>query len=328
MRISPYFRLMRLDRPVGTLLLLWPTLAALWLAAGGLPSPPLLVIFVVGTFLMRSAGCVINDIADRKVDGHVERTRNRPLAIGEVGLRAAVVLFVLLCLGAASLLVFLNDDTRLLAIAGLGIAVLYPFLKRWTNLPQLGLSVAFSWGILMAFTAVGDTAAGHFDMVGGGAQNGATPVGHLVSENAGRTSWGRWSLAAFIKALGQIPFAGWVLFAASAVWILAYDTLYAMTDRKDDIQVGVKSTAVLLGRLDRPVVAALQAGTLVGFAAVGVLYGFGWRYVLGLAAILGLFVYQQSIIRERQPAACFKAFLNNTWVGFSLFAATFLEVTF
>ena len=281
MPAGPYIRLMRLDRPVGTLLLLWPTLAALWLAAGGFPPALLLGVFIIGTFLMRSAGCVINDIADRKVDPHVERTRNRPFATGEVSLGRAIGLFLVLCLAAASLLIFLNNAARLLAVAGVGVAVLYPFLKRWTHLPQLGLSVAFSWGILMAFAA----------------------------------------------AAGEVPRAGWVLFAASAAWIVAYDTLYAMTDRADDVEVGVKSTAILFGRFDRLVVGVLQAGALTGFAALGLFFPFGWWYLAGLTAILVLFAYQQVLIREREPAACFKAFLNNTWVGFSLFAAVVLELS-
>ena len=281
MPAGPYIRLMRLDRPVGTLLLLWPTLAALWLAAGGFPPALLLGVFIIGTFLMRSAGCVINDIADRKVDPHVERTRNRPFATGEVSLGRAIGLFLVLCLAAASLLIFLNNAARLLAVAGVGVAVLYPFLKRWTHLPQLGLSVAFSWGILMAFAA----------------------------------------------AAGEVPRAGWVLFAASAAWIVAYDTLYAMTDRADDVEVGVKSTAILFGRFDRLVVGVLQAGALTGFAALGLFFPFGWWYLAGLTAILVLFAYQQVLIREREPAACFKAFLNNTWAGFSLFAAVVLELS-
>ena len=281
MPAGPYIRLMRLDRPVGTLLLLWPTLAALWLAAGGFPPALLLGVFIIGTFLMRSAGCVINDIADRKVDPHVERTRNRPFATGEVSLGQAIGLFLVLCLAAASLLIFLNNAARLLAVAGVGVAVLYPFLKRWTHLPQLGLSVAFSWGILMAFAA----------------------------------------------AAGEVPRAGWVLFAASAAWIVAYDTLYAMTDRADDVEVGVKSTAILFGRFDRLVVGVLQAGALTGFAALGLFFPFGWWYLAGLTAILVLFAYQQVLIREREPAACFKAFLNNTWAGFSLFAAVVLELS-
>ena len=280
-RSNPYFRLMRLDRPVGTLLLLWPTLAALWLAAGGVPPLILLLVFVVGTFLMRSAGCVINDIADRKIDPHVARTRDRPLAAGEISLNRAVWLFAVLCLATASLLVFLNDAARLLAVVGLGVAVLYPFLKRWTNLPQLGLGIAFSWGILMAFAAV----------------------------------------------TGSIPSTGWVLFTASALWIVAYDTLYAMTDRDDDLKAGVKSTAVLLGRHDRPAVGLLQGGALAGFSVLGFHYSFTWWYPAGLAAILGLFVYQQILIRSREPAACFHAFRNNTWVGFILFAAVVIELS-
>ena len=281
MKAGACLRLMRLDRPVGTLLLLWPTLAALWLAAGEVPPGGLLAVFVAGAFLMRSAGCVINDIADRRVDPHVARTSSRPLATGEVGVGQAAGLFVALCAAAASLLIFLNDAARLFAAAGLGIAIAYPFLKRWTNLPQVGLGAAFSWGILMAFAAVTES----------------------------------------------VPLAGWILFAASAAWIVAYDTLYAMTDREDDLKVGIGSTAILLGRHDRTAVAILQAGTLAGFAAVGFRYSFGWWYAAGLAAILALFVYQQALIRDREPAACFQAFRNNTWVGFSLFAAVVMELS-
>ena len=279
--VDRYFRLMRLDRPVGTLLLLYPTLAALWLAAGGVPSGVLCIVFVVGTFLMRSAGCVINDVADRKVDPHVARTRNRPLATGEVRVGQALALFVALCLPAALLLALLNDAARLLAVAGFCVAVVYPFLKRWTNLPQVGLSVAFSWGILMAFAAV----------------------------------------------CGNVPAAGWVLFAASAAWVVAYDTLYAMTDRDDDLKIGIKSTAILLGRHDRVAVGVLQAGALAGFAAVGVQYSFGAWYAAGLASILGCFVYQQVLIRARDPTACFTAFRNNTWVGGVLLVAVILELS-
>ncbi len=281
MRLDPYLRLMRLDRPVGTLLLLWPTLAALWLAAGGAPPPVLLGVFVAGTFLMRSAGCVVNDIADRHIDPHVARTRNRPLAAGEVGPGRAMALFLALCLAAAPLLIFLNNATRWLAALGVGVAVLYPFLKRWTHLPQLGLGIAFSWGIPMAFAAVAE----------------------------------------------GVPPAGWVLFAASVAWIIAYDTLYAMTDRADDLKVGVRSTAILFGRFDRLAVGVLQATALAGFAALTLFYPFGWGYLAGLAAILGLFGYQQVLIGAREPAACFKAFLNNTWVGFGLFAAVVIELS-
>jgi len=281
MRLAPYLRLMRLDRPVGTLLLLWPTLAALWLAAEGWPPWQVLVVFVVGTFLLRSAGCVINYIADRNVDAYVQRTRSRPLATGEVRVRHAVWLFIGISLAAASLLIFLGDAARLLAAVGLGIAVLYPFLKRWTNLPQLGLGVAFSWGILMAFAAV----------------------------------------------QGSIPAAGWVLFAASAAWILAYDTLYAMADREDDLKIGVKSAAILFGRFDRVIIGVLQAGALLGFAMLYGHYPLGWCYAAGLVIMLSLFVRQQVLIRERARAACFQAFANNTWVGFAFFAAVVLELS-
>ena len=279
--IGIYLRLMRLDRPVGSLLLLWPTLAALWLAADGTPPWRLVVIFTLGTFIMRSAGCVINDYADRDWDRHVKRTANRPLTAGQVSGREALTLFMALSAGGLLLLIFLNPMTRLLAVGGFAIAVIYPFMKRWTYLPQAVLGAAFSWGLLMAYTSV---------------QN-------------------------------QLPREAWLLFVASLLWIVAYDTMYAMVDRDDDLRVGIKSTAILFGTADRVMIGILQASTLVTLARFGSLGELGYFYHLGLAAMFGLFVYQQFLIRQRERAGCLKAFLNNTWAGLALFVGVVLEVS-
>ena len=278
-RLRPYLRLMRLDRPVGTLLLLWPTLAALWIAARGVPPLGILATFAIGAFLARSAGCVVNDIADRRLDGKVARTRDRPLPQGEIALTKAVVLLFVLGALCAVVAWTLNPLCRVLAVAGAALACAYPFLKRWTHWPQAALGVAFSWGIPMAFAAVAGA----------------------VSANA------------------------WLLFAASFAWVVAYDTLYAMVDRDDDRKIGVKSTAVLFGNADRAVVAALQVATLGLLAWLGVRLGAAPPYFAGLAAIAGLFGFQQWLIRNRERTACFRAFRNNSWVGFALFAAVVVE---
>ncbi len=279
MAIAPYLRLMRVHRPVGTLLLLWPTLAALWLAAEGPPPPGILAAFVVGTFLARAAGCVVNDIADRDFDGHVERTRDRPLARREISVAQAVALLAILGGLCGAVVLTLPPLTQALAVAGAAVAVVYPFLKRWTHLPQTALGVAFSWGIPMAFTAV-------------------------------------------TGAIGQ---AGWLLFAASLVWIIAYDTIYAMVDRSDDVLIGVKSTAVLFGDADRAAVGALQVATVGLLIGLGVSLALTPIYYAGVAVAAGLFVYQQRLIRDRHRAACLRAFANNVWVGFALFVATAAE---
>ncbi len=270
---------MRLDRPVGSLLLLWPTLAALWMAADGLPPIGLLVIFTLGTFVMRSAGCVINDYADRHVDGSVKRTQNRPLVTGAVTPRQALLLFAALALIGGVLILFLNRDTQYLAIAGLAIVATYPFFKRWTYLPQVALGAAFSWGILMAWTATGKG----------------------LDEGAG------------------------LMFVGSVLWIVAYDTMYAMVDRDDDLKIGVKSTAILFGNLDRAMIAILQLATLVCWYLLGQQQGFQHAYFVGLAGCAGLFVYQLYLIRKRARDRCFLAFANNIWAGFSLFLGTFVE---
>ena len=277
--LEPYLQLMRLDRPVGTLLLLWPTLAALWLAAEGLPPWHLLFVFTLGTFVMRSAGCVINDFADRDWDLHVQRTAARPLTSGRLSERQAMLLFAGLSLTAACLLLFLNPLARWLALGGFAIAVLYPFLKRWTYLPQVGLGAAFSWGLIMAYASVQD----------------------------------------------RVPSEAWLLFLASLLWIVAYDTLYAMVDREDDLQVGIKSTAILFGTADRLIVGVLQLSAIITLLLLGQRLNLGGFYYLGLLACITLFGYQQYLIRHRKADACFKAFLNNVWVGFSLFAGVVLD---
>lgn len=277
---NPYLQLMRLERPVGTLLLLWPTLGALWMASEGLPDVTLILVFAGGTAIMRAAGCVINDIADRKFDGQVERTLQRPLATGVVTTKNALVLFFLLLLAASALLVFLNPLTRWLALGGLGIATLYPFMKRWTYLPQVVLGAAFSWGLPMAFAAV---------------QN-------------------------------SLPAVAWLAFVASLLWIVAYDTLYAMVDREDDLRIGIKSTAILFGAADRLMVGVLQIAALVTFLLVGEQLEYQTFYLVGVASAACLFVYQQILIRSREPDKCFSAFANNVWVGFALFAGIVAEV--
>lgn len=279
--LEPYLRLMRLDRPVGSLLLLWPTLAALWIAAKGAPTVELIVIFTLGTFVMRSAGCVVNDIADRELDSLVQRTQSRPLASGEIQLGQAVIVFVGLCALGLILILFLNAATRWFALGGLAILTLYPFMKRWTYLPQVVLGAAFSWGIVMAFTAITE----------------------------------------------HVPKEGWLLFVASLLWIVAYDTMYAMVDRNDDLKIGVKSTAILFGQADRLMVGVLQVSALLAFVMLGKQLEFGLSYQAGLFAIGALFVYQQVLIRDRERAGCFRAFANNTWVGFGLFASVIAELT-
>lgn len=278
--VTDYASLMRFDRPVGTLLLLWPTLAALWIAADGTPTPGLILIFVLGTIVMRAAGCVINDYADRNIDRHVERTRERPLVTGRVSNNEALLLFGGLLAVGLLLILFLNPLTRWLALAGAGIAAIYPLMKRWTYLPQVVLGVAFSWGIPMAFAAT----------------------------------------------LDSVPEQGWLLFVASLLWIVAYDTVYAMVDRDDDLKIGVKSTAILFGSADRLMVGVLQITVLATLLLFALNLQFSWPFYLALGAIAGLFGYQQHLIRHRDREACFRAFSNNVWVGFALFAGVIVEL--
>ena len=278
-RLREYALLMRLHRPIGMLLLLWPTLWGLWFAGAGRPDLRVLVVFVLGVVLMRSAGCVINDYADRGFDPHVERTRERPVAAGRVAPAEALALFVALCLVAFALVLTLNRLTILLSFAGAFLAATYPFLKRWTHLPQFYLGVAFGWGIPMAFAA----------------QTGAVP-----------------------------PLA-WVLFAANVCWSVAYDTAYAMVDRADDRRAGVKSTAILFGRYDRLLIGVFHLATVSLLAIAGYMTGFGILHYVGLAAAAASALYQQYLIRERAPAGCFQAFLNNNGFGAAVFAGLALD---
>jgi len=279
--LQNYLKLMRLDRPWGSLLLLWPTLTALWIAAEGTPAVYLIVIFTLGTFVMRSAGCVINDYADRHVDRFVARTKDRPLATGAVSPRQALYLFSALVTCAGVLVLFLNQASFWLALIGLGVATLYPFMKRWTQLPQLVLGIAFSWGILMAYTAT-DT-----------------------------------------------PFeqATFLMFGANVLWIVAYDTLYAMVDREDDLKIGIKSTAILFGRFDRLIIGTLQLAGLCLFSIVGWQLNYQFAYFIGISIAGALFIYQQFLIRNRSQEGCFAAFLNNIQVGFALFCGTLIEIS-
>lgn len=271
--IDAYKQLMRTDKPIGTLLLLWPTYWALWLANDGLPSWDLLIIFSLGVFVMRSAGCVINDFADRKIDGAVKRTSGRPLAVGKVLAGEALSLFALLIVIAFILVLSLNWQTIALSFGALALASCYPFMKRYTNLPQVVLGAAFSWAIPMVFMA----------------------------------------------SQQQVPAIAWWLFAANLIWTVAYDTMYAMVDRDDDLKLGVKSTAVLFGQFDRHIIAALNITFLVIMILVyQVVEATLWAY-LGLAIAACLLVYQQKLIHDRNRENCFKAFLNNHYVGMLIF---------
>ncbi|MBZ2188776.1 4-hydroxybenzoate octaprenyltransferase [Alcanivorax sp. JB21] len=275
----PWIQLMRLDRPIGTLLLLWPTLWAVWVAGDGSPSVRVVIVFTLGVIVMRAAGCVINDYADRNFDGEVSRTRNRPLATGALRGRDALMLFAGLMAVALVLVLLLNRFTFYLAFVGAALAIIYPFMKRFTFLPQLFLGAAFAWAIPMAFAA----------------------------------------------ETGSLPAAAWLIFVAKLLWTVAYDTQYAMCDREDDLKVGIKSTAILFGEADRLIIGILQLLALWPLWLLGQGLGFGWPWYLAMAVAAGLFIYQQWLIRDREPAACFRAFLNNQWVGAVLFAGIFLQ---
>ena len=276
-KLKLYWRLARLDKPVGWLLLLWPTLWALWIAADGHPRPAIVAIFVLGVITMRAAGCVINDIFDRDLDPLVERTRTRPLASGAVTVREALVIFFLLLTIAFGLVLLLNRQTVWLAVVGAGIAASYPLTKRFTNLPQVYLGVAFSWGIPMAFTAQD------------------SPL---------------------------MPLAWWLL-GTNLLWTVAYDTMYAMADRPDDLKAGIKSSAIMFGRFELVINALLQAITLLSLALMGLYLGFGVIFYLGLGAAALTAVYQLYLCKDRDRQRCFKAFLNNIWFGGFVFAGLF-----
>ena len=279
-RFPDFWRLMRMHRPIGVFLLLWPTLWCLWIAARGLPDLHLLVIFVLGTVLMRAAGCCINDYADRDFDPHVLRTRDRPLATGRVRPAEALKLCAGLSLLAFILVLFTNGLTIAMSLGGLGLALLYPFTKRFTHLAQLFLGAAFSWGGLMAFTA----------------------------------------------QTGTLPAPAWLLYAANFLWTVVYDTQYAMVDREYDLKIGVKSTAILFGAADRLVIGILQLTFLGAMLLSAQYFDLGAWFHLGLLLAAGLFLYQHWLIRRREPQPCFRAFLNNHYVGMVIFGFTVIDL--
>lgn len=258
-------QLIRFDKPIGTYLLLWPTYWALWVAAEGFPSLHLFIVFSLGVFVMRSAGCAINDIADRKVDGKVKRTNKRPLVSGLLTTKQALFVFFSLLFVALGLVLTLNNYTIMLSFVAVGLAASYPFMKRVTHLPQFVLGAAFSWSIPMAFAATNET----------------------------------------------IPTVAWLLFACNLLWTVAYDTMYAMVDRDDDLKIGVKSTAILFGSWDKKIIGGLQVGCIVLLTLVGLMLSFDSYYYLSVVMAGTLFFMQQKMIKERDRDQCFKAFLNN-----------------
>ncbi|WP_160064624.1 4-hydroxybenzoate octaprenyltransferase [Psychromonas sp. L1A2] len=270
--------LMRVDKPIGTLLLLWPTLWALWIAAQGLPKISVLIVFCLGVFLMRSAGCVINDFADRKVDGFVSRTKNRPLPSGRATSKEAVYLFLGLAISSFLLVLTQNNLTIQLSVIGLLLAFAYPFMKRFTHLPQFVLGLAFSWSIPMAYAA----------------------EANMLSNSI------------------------WLLFIANITWTIAYDTMYGMVDKEDDLKIGIKSTAILFGKNDKLIIGLLQLATLLLLMTVGILEQLTWFYYAGLVIAGFLFSQQQRRIKDRDKSACFKAFLDNNYVGLIVFVGLLL----
>lgn len=266
---NAYWRLMRADKPIGIYLLLWPCIWALWIASSGRPNLHILIVFVLGVIIMRSAGCVINDFADRKIDGAVKRTSTRPLVTGELSAKQAIGLFVVLLLVAFLLVLTLSWSTVIMSFGGLVLATIYPFMKRYTHLPQVVLGAAFGWSIPMAFVAIGE------------------PLNWVV----------------------------WALYFANLSWTVAYDTQYAMVDRDDDIQIGVKSTAILFAQFDKLIIGLLQLTTLLLLAAVGQELQLSWIFNLAISVCGMLFFYQQWLIKDRQRDLCFKAFLHNHYIG-------------
>ena len=281
-RAFAYLRLMRLDKPIGIWLLLWPTLWALWIASEGRPSPEVFTVFVLGTVLLRSAGCVINDFADRKFDPYVERTADRPIAAGEVSPAEALILFAGLMLIAFGLVLTMNALTIQLAIVGALLTIVYPFMKRLIAAPQLVLGLAFAWGVPMAFAAT----------------------------------------------TGAVPRTGWLLYLCALVWVLVYDTEYAMSDREDDLKLGIQSTAILFGEMDIAIIAGMQAVLLGGLGLLGQSAELGMWFWVGIVAAAGFALRQIWLIRARDRTACLTAFWNNAWFGGAIFAGIALDYLF
>lgn len=281
-RLSAYVRLIRLDKPIGILLLLWPTLWGLWLAADGMPDPMILMIFILGTALMRSAGCAVNDFADRKIDPYVSRTRNRPLAAGIITSKEALLVAAGLSLCAFLLILPLNLLTIQLSIPALFLAASYPFTKRFFAMPQAYLGIAFSFGIPMAFAA----------------------------------------------QTGSVPLLAWLLVLANLFWVVAYDTEYALVDREDDLKIGVKTSAITLGRFDIVGIMLCYAVFLGLLAYIGILLQRGVLFYVALLIALGLVAFQYHMIHQREPSRCFHAFLHNNWIGAVIFSGILLDTLF
>ena len=291
-RLALYLHLIRWDRPAGWLLLLWPTLSALWMAADGFPGWHLLAVFVLGTILMRSAGCCVNDVADREFDRHVKRTAQRPVTRGAVSVKEALGVGAALALVAFGLTLTTNPPTILLCGPALLITVLYPYAKRVLSMPQAVLGVAFSFGIPMAYAAA------------------------LGSSE--------WSLQAVRDA---VPWQAWALLASNLFWVLAYDTEYAMVDRDDDLKIGMKTSAITLGRADVPAVMAFYLIHLWSWSWLGSSMGLGLWFSLGIVAAGLQVVWHYTLIRHRTREGCFKAFRLNHWLGFAVFAGTAIDYT-
>ena len=290
-RLALYLDLVRWNRPAGWLLLLWPTLAALWIAADGFPGWRLLAVFVFGTVLMRSAGCCINDVADREFDRHVARTAERPVTRGALSAREALTVGAVLALLAFCLVLTTNAPTVMLSFMALAVTLAYPYAKRYVAMPQAVLGVAFSFGIPMAFAA---------------AQGGND-----------------WSIDALRAAL---PWPAWTLLAANLFWVLAYDTEYAMVDRDDDLKIGLKTSAITLGRLDVPAVMFFYALYLVSWSFIGRGLGLGAWFLAGMAAAAAQALWHGTLIRSRTREGCFRAFRANHWLGFAVFAGTAIDL--
>ena len=280
-RLSLYLSLIRWDRPAGSYLLLWPTLSALWMAAGGFPGWHLLVVFTLGTFLMRSAGCAVNDVADRDFDKHVKRTEQRPVTSGAIGVKEALLFGAALALAAFGLVLTTNAATIAWSFAALAVSIFYPFTKRFFSMPQAVLGVAFSFGIPMAFAAV----------------------------------------------RGEVPPLAWWLLTGNLFWVLAYDTEYAMVDRDDDLKIGIRTSAITLGRFDVAGVMLFYAIYLAIWAGLGARLGLGWAYFVGIAGAAAIAAWHFTLIRDRSRDGCFRAFRLNHWLGFVVFAGTVAAYT-
>ncbi len=278
-QLKHYAHLMRFNRPIGILLLLWPTLWALWISAQGFPGYRISTIFIMGTLIMRSAGCIINDMTDRHIDPYVMRTQLRPLASGKVTLFEAWCLFVIMIAIALRLVLLLNTLTQCLAIAGLALTMIYPWLKRYTHFPQLGLGLAFAWGVPMAFAA----------------------------------------------QQGRVPLPAWILFIITLLWVVTYDTEYAMSDRDDDLKIGVKSTAILFGSYDYRIIGGLQVFLVLSFTLLGLWLKWSTCFYIGIGITALLFGYQQALLRSRETLQYLRAFHNNHWVGLCLFLSIALS---